>query len=457
MVHSFSFTYKNNPMYFLWDIEGGSLHIIDKTAFLVCKHKYEYEDMSNEDKLEYAKIDAKDIEEIEQELDDLVKNGLLEKKEERVSINRTGEIKALCLHICHDCNLGCKYCFAHEGTYNTEKDYMSFEVGKKAIDFLIEHSGNRKNLEADFFGGEPLMNLDVVKQIVEYAKAECKKAGKVINFTMTTNCVLLDKDTIDYLNKEMFNIVLSIDGRPEVHNRLRLSHNGKPTQSIVLEKAKEMRAVRGDKSYYVRGTFTSHNLDFASDVLYLNDQGFDQISVEPVVADESCDYAIREEHLEKILAEYDKLAEAYIDRRANGKWFNFFHFMIDLKSGPCVTKRLTGCGAGREYVAVSPVGDIYPCHQFVGGSKEYYMGNVLTGEFNRDIQKKFADVVVYNKEGCSDCFAKYYCSGGCCANSLNYAGSLLKPYKMSCAMMKKRFELSLAIYAIENLTENNFN
>ena len=330
---------------------------------------------------------------------------------------------------------------------------MSFEVGKAAIDFLISHSGNRHNLEADFFGGEPLMNLDVVKQIVEYAKAECKKAGKVINFTMTTNCVLLDKDIIDWLNKEMFNIVLSIDGRPEVHNRMRRTHNDKDTQALVLKNAKAMRAVRGDKSYYARGTFTAHNLDFAEDVLYLNDQGFDQISMEPVVADESCDYAIREEHLPKILAEYDKLAEAYLDRRANGKWFNFFHFMIDLKNGPCVTKRLTGCGAGREYVAVSPVGDIYPCHQFVGGSEEYYMGNVLTGEFNRDIQSKFADIVVYDKEGCKDCFAKYYCSGGCCANSLNYAGSLLKPYKISCEMMRKRYELSLAIYAIENLQE----
>ena len=453
MVHSFSFTYKNNPRYFLYDIEGGSLHIIDKTAFLVCKHKYELADMTAEELADYELVSAEDKAEIEAELQELVDKDLLEKQEQRYQINRNGEIKALCLHICHDCNLGCKYCFAHEGTYNTEKDYMSFEVGKAAIDFLISHSGNRHNLEADFFGGEPLMNLDVVKQIVEYAKAECKKAGKVINFTMTTNCVLLDKDTIDWLNKEMFNIVLSIDGRPEVHNRMRRTHNDKDTQALVLKNAKAMRAVRGDKSYYARGTFTANNLDFANDVLYLNDQGFDQISMEPVVADENCDYAIREEHIPQILAEYDRLAEAYLDRRANGKWFNFFHFMIDLKNGPCVTKRLTGCGAGREYVAVSPVGDIYPCHQFVGGSEEYYMGNVLTGEFNREIQSKFADIVVYDKEGCKDCFAKYYCSGGCSANSLNYAGSLLKPYKISCEMMRKRYELSLAIYAIENLQE----
>ena len=453
MVHPFSFTYKNNPRYFLYDIEGGSLHIIDETAFLVCKHKYELDDMKPEDIEKYNKVSNEDKAEIEAELQELVDKDLLEKKEERFGINRNGEIKALCLHICHDCNLGCKYCFAHEGTYNTEKDYMSFEVGKAAIDFLISHSGNRHNLEADFFGGEPLMNLGVVKQIVEYAKAECKKAGKVINFTMTTNCVLLDKETIDWLYKEMFNIVLSIDGRPEVHNRMRRTHNDKDTQALILKNAKAMRAVRGDKSYYVRGTFTAHNLDFANDVLYLNDQGFDQISMEPVVADESCDYAIKEEHIPQILKEYDRLAEAYLDRRANGKWFNFFHFMIDLKHGPCINKRLTGCGAGREYVAVSPVGDIYPCHQFVGGSTEYYMGNVLTGEFNRDIQKKFSDIVVYDKEGCKDCFAKYYCSGGCSANSLNYAGSLLKPYKLSCEMMRKRYELSLAIYAIENLQE----
>ena len=453
MVHSFSFTYKNNPRYFLYDIEGGSLHIIDKTAFLVCKHKYELADMSEQDLRDYSLIDKQDIEEIEAELQELVDKDLLEKQEQRYSINRNGEIKALCLHICHDCNLGCKYCFAHEGTYNTEKDYMSFKVGKAAIDFLISHSGNRHNLEVDFFGGEPLMNLDVVKQIVEYSKEAVKKAGKEINFTMTTNCVLLDKETIDWLNKEMFNIVLSIDGRPEVHNRMRRTHNDKDTQAIVLEKAKQMRAVRGDRSYYARGTFTAHNLDFANDVLYLNDQGFDQISMEPVVADENCDYAIREEHIPTILKEYDRLAEAYLDRRANGKWFNFFHFMIDLKHGPCVTKRLTGCGAGREYVAVTPVGDIYPCHQFVGGSEDYLMGNVLTGEFNRDIQSKFADIVVYDKEGCKDCFAKYYCSGGCSANSLNYAGSLLKPYKISCEMMRKRYELSLAIYAIEHLEE----
>ncbi len=448
MTHSFSFKYHERVYYFVWDKESGSLHNVDYVAFLVVKNRFG-EQMSDQEKADFAQLDKTLVDEINAELDVLVADGVLDSPcNITLKHKSVGEIKALCLNICYDCNLRCRYCFADEGTYHTSnREYMSLEVGCKAVDFLIEHSGKRQHLEIDFFGGEPLMNLDVVKGIVEYARGREKDSGKIFSFTMTTNCILLSDDTINWLNKEMSNVVLSIDGRECVHNEVRKTPNGKGCWDIIIRNAQKFRKVRGDGQYYVRGTFTAKNLDFSEDILALNDAGFDQISIEPVVTDIP-DLAIKQEHLPKVLAEYEKLAEEYIDRRKTGKWFNFFHFMIDLEGGPCVIKRLTGCGSGCEYLAVSPKGEIFPCHQFaeVDG---YKMGNVFDGDIDMDISHKFAENIVTNKPDCQNCIAKYYCSGGCVANNLNFAGNMQTPYSISCEMMRKRFELSLAIASIE--------
>ena len=447
MVYCFTSDVSGKTEYFLYDVESGSLHNVDKSAYLVAKQKYS--SLTDEEFLSYGLLTKAETEEIDSELFELERQGVLNSPATVYNLNCTAEIKALCLHICHDCNLRCPYCFAKDGTYNTPKDYMTFEVGAAAIDFLIEKSKNRQNLEVDFFGGEPLMNMGVVKHIVEYANEKVKEAGKSIHFTMTTNGVLLSEENRKWLNDNMFNVVISIDGRPEVHDKLRVTPNHKGCQALVLENAKEFRKIRGDKSYYIRGTFTANNLDFSKDVLYLNDEGFDQISVEPVVLPQSDPLAIKEEDMDKVLAEYDVLAKEYIKRRKTDKWFNFFHFMIDLKQGPCVYKRLRGCGAGNEYVAVTPTGDIYPCHQFAGQT-EYKMGSVLDRTFDTNAQKRFAECTVYTKKGCSDCVAKYYCSGGCNANAVHFSGDINTPYKEACAMMRKRFLTSLAIYAAEN-------
>ena len=437
----------------MWDSESGSLHNVDFVTFLIAKNRFEH-DLDQEQLAQLKSIDEKEVSEINAELDELVKEGVLDSPCTCTQdCKKIGEIKALCLHICHDCNLKCQYCFADEGTYHTRnRAHMSYEVGKNAIDFLVQHSGKRHNLEVDFFGGEPLMNFDVVKQIVEYARSIEDKVGKKFSFTMTTNCILLSDDKIEWLNKEMNNIVLSIDGRQEIHDEVRRTISGKSAFDVIIKNALKLRKVRGDKTYYVRGTYTAKNLDFAKDVEYLNDIGFDQISMEPVVTNIE-GLKITEEMLPRILNEYEKLAEIYIDRRKTDKWFNFFHFMIDIESGPCVVKRLTGCGAGCEYLAVTPTGDIFPCHQFAE-NKDYYMGNVFDKEINMDISKEFAKNIVTQKPACDKCPAKYYCSGGCTANNINYAGSMHTPYEITCALERKRMDLSLAIKAIEDAQEN---
>ena len=444
MIHAFEYT-QEITYYFLWDPESGSLFQTDYAAYLVCKDKLTAEQIKD-----LNALSEKEREGIKEEIKSLEKSGLINiPVRDYGHITKRRDIKALCLNICHDCNLRCEYCFASEGTYNTPRDYMSVEVGKKAIDFLISRSGGRKSLEVDYFGGEPLMNFDTVKAVVDYAEQEACKYNKEFHFTLTTNGLLLNDGVIDYLNDKMNNVVISIDGRKDVHNRVRKSINGKDSYDIILNNALKFISKRIGK-YYIRGTFTALNTDFYKDVLSLNDKGFDQISIEPVVLNSEHPLAIKNEHIKPVLDSYEKLAREYIIRRKGDKWFNFFHFMLDLINGPCVQKRLTGCGAGSEYLAVSPTGDIYPCHQFVGNN-DFYMGSVLDNTLNTDIQDKFIEVNVTKKAECSDCMAKYYCSGGCIANSYHYEKELSKPYQGACEMMKKRFELSLAIYAIENL------
>ena len=359
-----------------------------------------------------------------------------------------GGIFALCLHIAHDCNLACRYCFAEEGEYHGRRALMSFEVGKKALDFLVANSGNRVNLEVDFFGGEPLMNWDVVKQLVEYGRSLEKPNNKKFRFTLTTNGILLNDEILEFVNKEMGNIVLSIDGRKEINDKMRPFRGGQGSYDIIVPKFQKVAESRDQMNYYVRGTFTHNNLDFSKDVLHLADLGFKQISVEPVVAQPTDDYAIREEDIPILKEEYDKLAVEMIKRKKEGKAFNFFHFMIDLQGGPCVAKRLSGCGSGTEYLAVTPWGDLYPCHQFVGNEK-FLMGNVDTGVVRDDIRDEFKCCNVYAKDKCKKCFAKFYCSGGCAANSYNFHGNINDAYDIGCELQRKRIECAIMLKAAE--------
>ena len=352
-------------------------------------------------------------------------------------------VKAMCLLIAMDCNLRCEYCFASTGDYGAGRKLMTVETGKKAIDFLLEKSGNRENLEVDFFGGEPLMNFEAVKQIVDYARSKEQEYHKNFRFTITTNGMLLNQDNIDYINREMSNVVLSIDGRKEVNDKMRPFRKGAGSYDIIVPKFQKFAESRNQMNYYVRGTFTRNNLDFSNDVIHFADLGFKQMSIEPVVAAPD---SIREEDVPQILEEYDKLAVEYIKRKKEGRGFNFFHFMLDLQQGPCVAKRLSGCGSGTEYLAVTPWGDLYPCHQFVGQEK-FLLGNVDEGITNTEVRDEFKLCNMYAKEKCRNCFARFYCSGGCAANSYNFHGSITDAYDIGCQMQKKRIECSIMIKA----------
>ena len=434
MIHSFVC----NGDYFIFESESGALLEIDALAYYIIN------------KLDIPKeYSIAEIEETKQELNELKKNGIIDAKPnpEQILI-KSKEVKSICLHISHDCNLRCKYCFAEEGKYHGKREQMSLETGKKAIDFLISHSGKRHNLELDFFGGEPLMNFEVLKEVVEYGKQQAEKAGKVFKFTCTTNGVLLDEDKRNYLNEEMDNIVLSLDGRKEVNDYARPTANNKGSYDIIIDKFKAMRHIRGDKSYFIRGTFTAKNLDFCNDVLEMNDLGFDQVSIEPVVLPDNHSMALKQEHLPQLKAEYEKLAKEYVERRKGDKWFGFFHFNVNLDDGPCYRKRITGCGAGSEYLAIAPNGDIYPCHQFVG-EKEYLLGNVNEDVLNENIRDFFASSTVFTKEKCQNCWAKYLCSGGCSANAIHYSHDINKPYELACELMKKRLECAMYVNAKE--------
>ena len=363
--------------------------------------------------------------------------------------NRQTVVKALCLHIAHDCNLACRYCFAGEGEYHGRRALMSTEVGKKALDFLVANSGSRVNLEVDFFGGEPLMNWQTVKELVEYGRSLEEPHHKKFRFTLTTNGVLLDDGVLEFVNREMANIVLSIDGRREVHDRMRPFRGGQGSYDRIVPIFQKAAESRGQERYYVRGTYTHNNLDFSQDVLHLADLGFKQISVEPVVARPTDDYAITEADIPTLKEEYDKLAAEMIKRKKEGRGFNFFHFMIDLSGGPCVAKRLSGCGSGTEYLAVTPWGDLYPCHQFVG-NENFLMGNVEEGILREDIREQFKCCNVYAKEKCKKCFAKFYCSGGCGANAYNFHGDINETYDIGCELQRKRVECAIMLKAAEN-------
>ncbi len=436
------------------DVNSGAVHVLDQTAYAVLQlmdAQGEMTDMAALKALQES-FPGGEVDEALLELRELQEAGLLfspDPYREMLPLwNKGTVVKALCLHIAHDCNLRCAYCFAGTGEYMGHRSLMSGEVGRKAIDFLISHSGNRKNLEVDFFGGEPLMNFDVVKSIVAYARGREDETGKHFRFTLTTNAVLLDEEKMQWANEVMHNIVLSIDGRPEVNDAMRKRVDGSGSYSRILPNIKRMVSLRGDKSYYVRGTFTRANLDFASDVLHLAELGFDQISIEPVVANADSGLDIREEDLAQCRAEYERLARVYVSERKKGKWFNFFHFMVDLEGGPCVAKRLRGCGSGTEYMAVTPEGELYPCHQFVG-QQEYRLGDVFDGLVDNPVREKFAQANVYTKPECNECWARFYCSGGCAANAVQFNNDMLKPYHIGCELEKKRVECALWVKAME--------
>lgn len=362
--------------------------------------------------------------------------------------NRNTEIKALCLHIAHTCNLNCSYCFASQGKYHGDRALMPFSVGKQAIDFLIDHSGSRTNLEVDFFGGEPLMNFDVVKKIVAYARSVEKKHHKNFRFTLTTNGMLIDDDVIDFCNREMQNVVLSLDGRKEVHDRLRRDYAGKGSYDTIVPKFQKLVKSRNGKNYYVRGTFTHNNVDFTNDIFHMADLGFTELSMEPVVCAPDDPYALTEEDLPELFLQYEILAKEMLRREREGQGFTFYHYMIDLNHGPCIYKRISGCGSGTEYYAVTPWGELYPCHQFVGDEK-YSMGNVWDGVTNTELRDKFKLCNVYSREKCHDCWAKLYCSGGCAANAYHAAGDIRDIYEYGCKLFRKRIECAIMLKVAE--------
>ena len=448
MIHRF----ENNGYYIVLDVHSGAVHVVDKLAYELVGML----DDSMPDTCPPAILTAlsdtyatDDILDTYAELVTLKENGQLfsaDDYEQFADRMVSSPLKAMCLHVSHDCNLRCKYCFAGQGIYGGKPQIMSFEVAKASIDFLIDKSVGRRNLELDFFGGEPLMNFDVVKKTVEYARSLEKEHGKVFRFTMTTNGVLLNEEIGDFLNKEMNNVVLSLDGRKEVNDAMRPNAGGKGSYDTIVPKYQAFVQKRGDKDYYVRGTFTKENLDFSQDVLHMAELGFDQVSVEPVVSDPQLPFSIREEDLPRVFEEYDRLAKILLERKKAGTGFNFFHFMLDLEQGPCAIKRLRGCGCGNEYAAVDPDGNVFPCHQFVG-QPEWKMGSVLTGEYDLESKARFARATVYSKEKCRNCWAKFYCSGGCNANNQQYEGDILKAHTLSCELEKKRLECALMIKA----------
>lgn len=450
MIHKF----KQGGLCIVMDVNGGAIHVVDDMVYDILEY---YPEKNKEEVIGILgqTYDEATLKEAMTELDDLLLAGQLHTSDQYIGDitfkERQPIIKAMCLHVAHDCNIRCKYCFASQGDFKGDRGLMDLETGKKAFDLLIKHSGNRRNIEVDFFGGEPLMNWEVVKQLVDYGRSLEAEHQKNFRFTLTTNGVLLDDEKIAYINENMENVVLSLDGTQATNDLMRPAVNGAGTYDVIVPKFKKLVEKRGPKSYYVRGTFTRFNTDFAKDVIHMADLGFKLTSVEPVVSEPHHDYTLQETDLPKIFSEYEKLAEAIIDREGTEKAFKFFHFMVDLSQGPCVIKRLSGCGAGSEYIAVTPEGDIYPCHQFVG-NPDFVMGSVNTGDIDLSLNKAFKNAHVYNKPKCKDCWAKFYCSGGCHANAYNFNKDINQPYDLGCEMEKKRLECAIYIKAKE-LTE----
>lgn len=446
LIHKF----KQDNDYYVIDVNTGSLHIVDELVYDLLDENT----LRSEEELicEFSKKYSKeDILEAIDDIKELKKEGLLYSIDlyENIALNDKSQsyIKAVCLNIIHDCNLRCKYCFADEGEYKGKRKMMSVEVGKKAIDYVLAKSGPRKNIEIDLFGGEPLMAFNNIKEIVDYGRQQEKIYNKNIRFTMTTNATLLDEEKMEYLDKNMGNIVLSIDGRKEVNDKVRVRCDGSGSYDSILPKIKEMVSKRDkSKQYYVRGTFTRENTDFFNDVLALANEGFEEISIEPVVLPDEHDLSLREEDLKTIYGQYDKLYDEMLKRHKEGNGFKFYHFNIDLKGGPCVYKRISGCGAGHEYVAITPDGEVYPCHQFVG-NKDFLLDNIYNENFNNELSKDFRKAHIYNKPKCKECWARFYCSGGCQANNFNFNGDMNIPYEIGCKMQKKRIECAIALKA----------
>ena len=454
MVHQ----YKLNGYNIVLDTASGSVHAVDEVAYdIIEMYKTSSPEQIVSAMLEkYADDASITKDEILTCIDDvrsLEDAGKLYSKDEYEALacnykNNSKVIKALCLHVAHTCNLNCSYCFASQGKYQGDRAVMSFEVGKRAFDFLIENSGTRRNLEVDFFGGEPLMNWDVVKQLVAYARSIEKEHNKNFRFTLTTNGLLIDDEVIDFLNKEMSNVVLSLDGRREVHDLFRKDYAGNGSYERIVPKFKRLVEARGGKDYYVRGTFTHNNVDFTNDILHMADLGFTELSMEPVVCAPTDPCALTKEDMPKIFEQYEILAKEMIKRKKEGRPFTFYHYMLDLKNGPCIYKRITGCGSGTEYMAVTPWGELFPCHQFVGDPK-YSLGNIYDGITNTAIQDEFRSCNAYARPECADCWARLYCSGGCAANAYHATGSINGVYEYGCELFKKRIECAVMMQVAE--------
>jgi len=451
MIHQ----YKLNGYNVVLDVCSGSIHVVDEVAYDIIGM---YEDKSRDEIISVLcekyksreDISVSDIEECFSQVEALKDAGKLftpdsfEPIAGKLKEKTSGVVKALCLHIAHTCNLNCSYCFASQGKYHGERAVMSYEVGKRALDFLVENSGSRRNLEVDFFGGEPLMNFEVVKQLVAYARSIEKEKNKNFRFTLTTNGLLIDDDVIEFANKEMSNVVLSLDGRKEIHDRFRVDYAGNGSFDRIVPKFKRLVDARGGKNYYMRGTFTHANPDFLTDIKEMLDLGFTELSMEPVVCASGDPSELTEADKPIVMEQYEKLAELMIKRDDEGKPFTFYHYMIDLKGGPCIYKRISGCGSGTEYMAVTPWGDLYPCHQFVGDEK-FKLGDIWQGVTNAAIQTEFADCNVYARPDCHDCWAKLYCSGGCAANAYHATGSVRGIYKYGCDLFRKRMECAIMV------------
>ena len=455
MIHQ----YKLNGMNIVIDVNSGAVHVVDDVAYDIIAM---YESHSTEEIVDamverygdLPDVDAAEIRDCMEDIEKLKDQGKLfsEDKFSHLAgkMKQSPIIKALCLHVAHTCNLNCAYCFASQGEYHGDRAVMSFEVGKQALEFLIAHSGTRRNLEVDFFGGEPLVNFDVVKQLVAYARSREEETGKHFRFTLTTNGVLLDDEVTEFLNKEMNNVVLSLDGRKEVNDRFRVDYAGNGSYDRIVPNFQRFVEKRGDKEYYMRGTYTHHNVDFTEDIQHMLDLGFDQLSMEPVVCDPKDPCALTEEDLPILYEQYEKLANMMLAREKAGKPFTFYHYMVDLTAGPCIYKRLSGCGSGTEYMAVTPWGDLYPCHQFVG-EEDFKLGDIWNGVTNPEAQEQFRSCNVYSHPECKDCWARLYCAGGCSANAYHATGSVNGVYEYGCELFKKRMECAVMLEAAKSL------